>query len=48
MDIMNKMNKYFSEAMARIFAPTDDEYPNTGIQPFEGVPTKKTKKYKWS
>ncbi len=28
--------QYISEAVARIFSPTDDEYPNTGVQPFEG------------
>ncbi len=31
--------QYLSEAVARIFAPSDDMYP---IQPFEGEPYKKT------
>jgi hypothetical protein len=27
---------YISGAATRIFRPTDDEYPPTGVQPFEG------------
>ena len=30
--------QYISGAVARIFGPTDDEYPATGVQPFEGDP----------
>lgn len=30
--------QYLAEAFARIFGPTDDEYPEIGIQPFEGEP----------
>lgn len=38
--------KFISGAITRIFAPTDDEYPNTGVQPFEGeLPPKKSKHY---
>lgn len=29
---------YISSAAARIFSPRDDDYPATGIQPFEGDP----------
>ncbi len=47
-DIMGNMNRYFSQAMARIFGPSDDQYPRTGVQPFEGTPKKKSKKFKWS
>ncbi|HAZ47299.1 MAG TPA: hypothetical protein DDW76_32810 [Cyanobacteria bacterium UBA11369] len=37
---------FVSGAIARIFAPIDDEYPNTGVQPFEGeLPDKKSKHY---
>lgn len=25
-----------SKAAGRIFGPNDDDYPNTGVQPFEG------------
>jgi hypothetical protein len=35
---VNNMVKYFTEAFARIFGPNDDEYPETGVQPFEGEP----------
>lgn len=24
------------EGVARIFSPTDDDYPKTGVQPFDG------------
>jgi hypothetical protein len=27
---------YISGAMSRIFGPTDDSYPATGVQPYEG------------
>lgn len=27
---------FISGAVARIFGPTDDQYPATGVQPFEG------------
>lgn len=29
---------YISEGVGRVFSPTDDEYPNTGVQPFDGEP----------
>ncbi|HHP7229297.1 MAG TPA: hypothetical protein ACFCUY_00385 [Xenococcaceae cyanobacterium] len=28
--------QYLTEAFARIFGPNDDEYPNIGVQPYEG------------
>ena len=28
--------RYVASPITRIFGPTDDEYPATGIQPFEG------------
>jgi hypothetical protein len=28
--------QYLTEGFARIFSPTDDEYPVIGVQPFEG------------
>lgn len=28
----------FFAAAARIFGPSDDQYPNTGTQPYEGDP----------
>ncbi|MBD2435851.1 hypothetical protein [Nostoc sp. FACHB-110] len=27
---------YVSDAVSRIFGPKDDNYPATGVQPFEG------------
>jgi hypothetical protein len=32
--------QYISEAVARIFAPNEEHYPATGVQPFEGEPFK--------
>ncbi|MDJ0520286.1 MAG: isochorismate synthase [Trichodesmium sp. MO_231.B1] len=29
---------YISEAIRRIFGPSDDMYPMIGVQPFEGDP----------
>jgi hypothetical protein len=46
--MMGNMNLYFTEAMARIFGPSDDKYPKTGVQPFEGKPKKKARKSNWS
>ncbi len=35
--------RYVSEAALRIFRRSDDDYPNTGVQPFEGTPPKDSK-----
>ena len=35
--------RYVSEAALRIFGPSDDDYPNTGVQPFEGKVSKNSK-----
>ncbi|MCU0517561.1 MAG: hypothetical protein MUC60_12010 [Oscillatoria sp. Prado101] len=32
--------QYVMAAAARIFSPTDDKYPEVGVQPFEGEPYK--------
>ena len=34
--MLANMTQYISEAAMRIFAPSDDAYPNTGVQPFTG------------
>ncbi len=39
--LLDNVIQYFSGAISRIFGPNDDEYPNTGVQPFEGEPNKK-------
>jgi len=36
--------RYVSEGAMRIFKRNDDDYPNTGVQPFEGTPPKGPKK----
>jgi hypothetical protein len=36
--ILKDMIQYLAEAFARIFGPNDDEYPDIGVQPFEGDP----------
>ncbi|MBR8829076.1 MAG: hypothetical protein DSM107014_14450 [Gomphosphaeria aponina SAG 52.96 = DSM 107014] len=33
--LLSNISQYISEAVARIFGPSDDEYPATGVQPFE-------------
>jgi hypothetical protein len=35
--------RYVSEAAIRIFSPSDDNYPNSGVQPFEGKLSKSSK-----
>ena len=38
----NKASRYVWGGVARIFGPSDDNYPETGAQPFEGkLPAKK-------
>ena len=37
-EMLSNLSKYISDAMARIFGPNDDEYPEVGVQPFEGEP----------
>jgi hypothetical protein len=41
MAVFNKLQEtlqYVWEGIQRIFGPTDDEYPKTGVQPYEGEP----------
>lgn len=39
--------QYISEAAARIFGPSDDAYPNIGMQPFTGEPHKHQRGADW-
>lgn len=39
--VINDFIQFFSGAISRIFGPNDDQYPNSGVQPFEGEPNKK-------
>jgi hypothetical protein len=32
----NGLLQYFAEPVGRIFSPDDNNYPKTGVQPFEG------------
>lgn len=40
-EVPRKIVGYISVAVTRIFAPRDDNYPDTGVQPFEGEPAEK-------
>ncbi|MDB9306131.1 MULTISPECIES: hypothetical protein [Cyanophyceae] len=40
-NIPQQVMNYISEAVSRIFSPRDDDYPATGVQPFEGDPADK-------
>ena len=44
---IENISQYFSGALARIFGPTDDKYPNTGVQPFAGDPYKARSRSDW-
>jgi hypothetical protein len=39
-EVPQKVINYISDAVSRIFGPRDDDYPATGVQPFEGDPPK--------
>jgi hypothetical protein len=39
--VPQKVVRYISSAAIRIFSPSDDNYPATGVQPFEGDPADK-------
>jgi hypothetical protein len=36
-----RLISYLTAPMARIFAPSDDNYPEVGVQPFTGDPADK-------
>lgn len=35
---LQQLFQYLGSGIKRIFAPNDDDYPTTGVQPFEGEP----------
>lgn len=41
-EMPQKVVRYITSA-ARIFSPSDDDYPATGVQPFEGEPNQEDK-----
>lgn len=45
--MFDNVTQYISEAVARIFGPSDDKYPATGMQPFEGDPYKERPGSDW-
>jgi hypothetical protein len=45
--LFDSISQYISEAVARIFGPSDDAYPVTGVQPFSGDPFHETKRTDW-
>jgi hypothetical protein len=45
--LLDSIAQYLSEAVVRIFSPTDDAYPASGVQPFSGQPFNKNKRANW-
>ena len=37
---LQQLFQYIGDAAGRIFSPSRDDYPETGVQPFEGEPYK--------
>ena len=37
--------QYLWDGVAKLFQPTNDDYPETGVQPFEGEPYDDKKEY---
>lgn len=34
--LMDDLNSYLAEAVAQIFSPSSDSYPEIGVQPYSG------------
>jgi hypothetical protein len=47
MKIMDNLNSFFAEAIARIFSPSDDAYPKVGVQPYTGDPMSNSVELEW-
>lgn len=43
---LEQIIEYVSDAVIKIFSPSDDEYPATGVQPFEGKISKRKNRVK--
>ncbi|HIK31563.1 MAG TPA: isochorismate synthase [Oscillatoriales cyanobacterium M59_W2019_021] len=41
------MLQYLWDGVKRIFTARDDNYPETGVQPFEGEPFDEQKQHNW-
>lgn len=37
--------QYLVKGVSRLFQPTDDDYPKTGVQPYSGDPSEDQEKY---
>ncbi|MBV6624554.1 MAG: hypothetical protein KI793_16715 [Rivularia sp. (in: Bacteria)] len=44
---LSNMAQYITEAVMRIFGPSDDAYPNSGVQPFTGEIYKRSTADSW-
>lgn len=44
---LSDLLQYIGEGFARIFSPSDDEYPMIGIQPFDGEIHSPTNYFNW-
>jgi hypothetical protein len=42
---MQNVVQYLWDGASRLFKPTDDDYPKTGVQPFSGEPGDDSQKY---
>ena len=42
---MQNTVQYLFDGVSRLFKATDDDYPNTGVQPFNGDPCDNPNKY---
>jgi len=40
---IKEMVQYLGKGVARLLSPSEDDYPKTGVQPFEGEPYDETK-----
>lgn len=45
--MIDSISQYISEAVVRIFSPSDDAYPIVGVQPFAGEPFKQRQSADW-
>ena len=44
---LNNIIQYLAEGFARIFSPSDDQYPIVGFQPFGGEVYTQTSYFDW-
>lgn len=45
--LVDSITQYISEAVVRIFGPSDDAYPIVGVQPFSGEPFHRHHREDW-